>query len=71
MSDELLQSARDIAVETFLQVEIYNGKKPAYFKSYETWLKHLLDYTQYLREGAYDDGLPVQAVMTALKQVQS
>ena len=71
MSAVLLHRARDIAAETFLQVEIYNGKKPAYFESNETWLKHLLDYTEYLRDGAYDDQLPVQVALVALQQVQS
>lgn len=69
MSAALIQRARDIVADTFLEAKVATGKKPTSFATIELWLKHSSDYARFMREGAYDDDIAVQATLTALKQV--
>lgn len=70
-NDELLQRARDIVAETYLKAQMAHGKKPSHYATYKEYFDLMTDYAKYMRQGAYDDELTVQAVLAALTLEQT
>lgn len=66
MSDTLIQRARDIAADQFIRLQV---KNPTRLRPAIEWAKHVEDYAQFLRDGAYDDDIAVQAPLAALRSV--
>ena len=62
----LIQQARDIVADIFVQMENARDKKPKQFATVSAWAKHIEDYSKFMREGAYDDDLAVQSAFIAL-----
>ena len=63
---ELIQKARDIVADIFVQMENAKTTKPAQFQTVAAWAKHIEDYSAFMRAGAYDDDLAVQSAFIAL-----
>jgi hypothetical protein len=61
-----LQKARDIVADIFVQMENAKDKKPVQFETVAAWAQHIEDYAKFMRGGAYDDDLAVQAALIAL-----
>ncbi|MES2781912.1 MAG: hypothetical protein V4657_03885 [Pseudomonadota bacterium] len=68
-TDQLIQQARDIVADKYLEIELARGVKPSNQDTFASWGRHLDDYTQFLREGAYDNDLAVVATLAALTSV--
>jgi len=66
---DLIQQARHIVADKFLEIELSRGKKPSNHDSFAAWGRHLDDYAKFMREGAYDDNLAVVATLAALASV--
>ena len=66
MSQSLIQQARDIAADQYIRLEI---KRASHRHVATEWAEHIQSYTAFMREGAYDDGISVQAALVALRSV--
>lgn len=64
MSNSLIQRARDIAADQYIRLEM---KSPSPRHTATEWAKHIQSYAAFMREGSYDDALPVQAALAALR----
>lgn len=69
MSVDLIQRARDIAADTYVRLEVSRTKLPTTHASHEAWGRHIDYYSRFMREGAYDDDVSVQAALSALSSV--
>lgn len=66
---ELIQQARNIVADKFLETELARGFKPSNHDTFAAWGRHLDDYARFMREGAYDNDLAVVATLAALTSV--
>lgn len=74
---DTLQRARDIAADTYVRMEEANlaANGAPDLSAIEGQIKHTDDswrdfiasYAHYMRKGCYDEGLPVQIALAALK----
>lgn len=53
---ELIQKARDIVADIFVQMENAKTTKPAQFETVAAWAKHIEDYSAFMRAGENEAG---------------
>ena len=70
-SAEMIQQARDIVAYAFVVAETTKGIRPVQYKTFAAWGAHIDSYSQYMRDGVYDDDLAIQSTLVALALVQS
>ena len=68
MSQSLIQQARDIAADQCIRLAM---KNPNGDQTLFVWARHIQRYTAFMREGAYDDDISVQATLVALRSTQA
>ena len=66
MADTLIQRARHIAADTYIRLEM---KKPTNDRNAAEWAQHVEDFSNYLREGCFDQDREVQTALAALRSV--
>ena len=66
---ELIQRARDIAADVFVEYSLRQGK-PSSHETFKAWGDHLDTYSRFTRDGSYDDYRDVQIAIAALASVQ-
>lgn len=70
-SSAILQQARDIVADAYIKAALARGIKPTNQATYESWGRHIDDYSKFLRSGAYDDDIAVVSTLTALRMVNA
>lgn len=68
MSQSLIQQARDIAADQCIRLAM---KNPSGDQTLFVWARHIQRYSDFMREGAYDDDISVQATLVALRSTQA
>lgn len=66
----LIQRARDIVADVYVAKAAARAANPA-GQTQEEWDYHVASYSSFLREGAYDDELSVQATLIALQTIDA
>lgn len=66
MTAALIQQARDIAADQYIRLEM---KDPTPFRAASMWAEHVQTYAKHIRQGGFDNGLPVQAALAALRSI--
>lgn len=64
MSQSLIQQARDIAADQYIRLQM---KNPNGDQTLFVWARHIQRYSDFMREGAYDDDISVQSTLVALR----
>jgi hypothetical protein len=64
--NDLLQRARDIAADQYIRLTM---KNPTNARNAVSLAKHVQTYSDFMREGAYDDSIEVQSALVALRSV--
>lgn len=70
MGADLIQRARDIVANVYIEQQAKRGRSET-FSSNEAWERHKNAYVSYMREGAYDDDISIQATLIALERVSA
>lgn len=72
-TNEQLQRARDFAADAYIAAQIADAVgmvSHSYGGSFEAWGKQIDDYSRFMRQGAYDSDMAVQAALAALLSVE-
>jgi hypothetical protein len=64
-NEELLKRAREIVAVTYVRMEY--GSRETTPDGSRPWNDHVMEYAQFIRDGAYDDQWQVQIALAALK----